>query len=159
MQIGTIAKKIGLTADAIRFYERSSLLPSPPRSAGGFRQYGEGDVETLGFIRRVVGLGFTLREIKELLGLRHTRLQPCARRSAAAWTKSFLRSGGSSTIFTSWSTSFGRLWAIAKKNSINDRPAAHFCASQTDLNRRVRIEGRSSLRAGVSASSSDTHET
>ena len=78
MQIGTIAKKIGLTADAIRFYERSSLLPSPPRSRGGFRQYGEGDVETLGFIRRVQGLGFTLREIAELLELRRTRLQPCA---------------------------------------------------------------------------------
>jgi DNA-binding transcriptional MerR regulator len=78
MQIGTISKKIGLTADAIRFYERSSLLPSPPRSAGGFRQYGEGDVETLGFIRRVQGLGFTLREIGELLELRRTRLQPCA---------------------------------------------------------------------------------
>jgi DNA-binding transcriptional MerR regulator len=78
MQIGTIAKKIGLTPDAIRFYERNALLPSPSRSAGGFRQYGEGDVETLEFIRRVQGLGFTLREIGELLELRRTRLQPCA---------------------------------------------------------------------------------
>lgn len=78
MQIGTVAKKIGLTADAIRFYERNALLPSPPRSAGGFRQYGEGDVETLEFIRRVQGLGFTLREIRDLLELRRTRLQPCA---------------------------------------------------------------------------------
>jgi DNA-binding transcriptional MerR regulator len=78
MQIGTVAKKIGLTADAIRFYERNALLPSPPRSAGGFRQYGERDIETLEFIRRVQGLGFTLREIRDLLELRRTRLRPCA---------------------------------------------------------------------------------
>jgi len=78
MQIGTVAKKIGLTADAIRFYERNALLPSPPRSAGGFRQYSERDIENLEFIRRVQGLGFTLREIRDLLELRRTRLQPCA---------------------------------------------------------------------------------
>ncbi len=67
MQIGIVAKKIGLTADAIRFYERSSLLPRPPRTQGGFRQYGESDVETLRFIRRAQGLGFTLNEVRELL--------------------------------------------------------------------------------------------
>ena len=78
MQIGAIAKKIGLTVDAIRFYEGESLLPRPPRSSGGFRQYGESDVETLSFIRRVQDLGFTLREIRDLLQMRRNRLQPCA---------------------------------------------------------------------------------
>jgi MerR family copper efflux transcriptional regulator len=78
MQIGSVAKKIGLSVDAIRFYERSSLLPRPPRTAGGFRQYGESDVETLAFIRRVQGLGFKLSEIRGLLNLRGARLQPCA---------------------------------------------------------------------------------
>ncbi len=78
MQIGTVAKKIGLTVDAIRFYERNELLRRPPRSQGGFRQYGENDVETLAFIRRVQGLGFRLREIRGLLNLRGNRLQPCA---------------------------------------------------------------------------------
>ncbi len=78
MQIGTIAKKIGLSVDAIRFYERNYLLPRPPRTQGGFRKYGESDVETLGFIRRVQGLGFTLNEVRELLELRRSRLQPCA---------------------------------------------------------------------------------
>jgi hypothetical protein len=47
MQIGTVAKRIGLTPDAIRFYERNELLPRPPRTEGGFRLYGESDVETL----------------------------------------------------------------------------------------------------------------
>src|SRR5579864_5209315 len=78
MQIGIVAKKIGLSVDAIRFYERNALLPRPPRTEGGFRQYEENDVETLTFIRRVQGLGFKLSEIRGLLNLRGNRLQPCA---------------------------------------------------------------------------------
>ncbi len=78
MQIGIVAKKIGLSVDAIRFYERNALLPRAPRTQGGFRQYAENDVDTLAFIRRVQGLGFKLSEIRGLLSLRGTRLQPCA---------------------------------------------------------------------------------
>ncbi len=78
MQIGIVTKKIGLSVDAIRFYERNALLPRPPRTQGGFRQYAESDVETLAFIRRVQGLGFKLSEIRALLRLRGNRLQPCA---------------------------------------------------------------------------------
>jgi len=77
MQIGIVAKKVGLSVDAIRFYERNALLPRPARTQGGFRQYGERDVETLAFIRRVQGLGFKLREIRGLLSLRGSRMQPC----------------------------------------------------------------------------------
>lgn len=78
MQIGIVAKKIGLSVDAIRFYERNGLLPRPPRTEGGFRRYGENDVETLAFVRRAQGLGFKLSEIRGLLRLRGNRLQPCA---------------------------------------------------------------------------------
>lgn len=78
MYIGSVAKQIGLTPDAIRFYERSSLLPPPSRSAGGFRQYAETDVDALRFIRQTQCLGFTLKEVQELLALRKTSLQPCA---------------------------------------------------------------------------------
>lgn len=78
MQIGVVAKRVSLSVDAIRFYERNSLLPPPPRTPGGFRQYEESDVETLAFIRRVQGLGFKLSEIRGLLDLRGSRLQPCA---------------------------------------------------------------------------------
>jgi MerR family transcriptional regulator, copper efflux regulator len=76
MQI-IVAKKIGVSVDAIRFYERNELLPRAPRTQGGFRQYSEIDVETLSFIGRVQNLGFTLREVRELLELRRSRLQPC----------------------------------------------------------------------------------
>lgn len=78
MHIGGVAKKIGLTPDAIRFYERTALLPRPSRTAGGFRQYADTDLETLRFIRLAQGLGFTLKEIRDLLALRGNRLQPCA---------------------------------------------------------------------------------
>jgi len=78
MRIGLLAKKIGLSFDAIRFYERNALLPHPPRTEGGYRQYGERDVETLAFIRRVQGLGFKLSEVRGLLGLQGNRMQPCA---------------------------------------------------------------------------------
>jgi DNA-binding transcriptional MerR regulator len=78
MQIGTVAKKVGVSVDAIRFYERNSLLRRAARSEGGFRQYGQHDVETLAFIRRVQGLGFKLSEIRGLVGLRGRRMQPCA---------------------------------------------------------------------------------
>src|SRR6267142_74657 len=50
MQIGIVAKKVGLSVDAIRFYERNALMPRPARTQGGFRQYGERDIETLTFI-------------------------------------------------------------------------------------------------------------
>ena len=79
MQIGIVAKKIGLSVDAIRFYERNALLPRAPRTEGGFRQYGESDIETLAFIRRVQGLGFKLNEVRGFLKLRGSSMQPCAR--------------------------------------------------------------------------------
>lgn len=78
MQIGIVAKKIGLSVDAIRFYERNGLLRRPPRTEGGFRRYAENDIETLAFVRRVQGLGFKLSEIRGLLNLRGSRMQPCA---------------------------------------------------------------------------------
>jgi MerR family copper efflux transcriptional regulator len=77
MQIGAVAKKVGLSVDAIRFYERKALRPRPARTDGGFRRYAENDVETLEFIRRIQALGFTLVEIRDLLELRRSRLQPC----------------------------------------------------------------------------------
>jgi len=61
MQIGIVAKKIGLSVDAIRFYERNALVPHASRTAGGFRRFGESEIETLPFIRRVQGLGFARR--------------------------------------------------------------------------------------------------
>jgi DNA-binding transcriptional MerR regulator len=78
MRIGNMAKRTGLTPDAIRFYERKALLPHPPRTPGGFRQFSAGDLEILVFIRQAQALGFTLKETRELLTLRRTHMRPCA---------------------------------------------------------------------------------
>lgn len=78
MQIGIVARRVGVSVDAIRFYERNALLPRAPRTQGGFRRYDETDVETLSFIRRLQRLGFKLAEIRGFLKLRSSRSQPCA---------------------------------------------------------------------------------
>ena len=62
MQIGELAKRTALTADAIRFYEKRRLLPKPIRSTGRFRLYTDDDTERLRFIQQVQGLGFSLAE-------------------------------------------------------------------------------------------------
>jgi MerR family copper efflux transcriptional regulator len=77
MQIGGLAKRTALTVDAIRFYEKRRLLPKPMRSAGRFRVYGEDDIERLNFIRQMHGLGFSLREIRELTDLRTRKVDAC----------------------------------------------------------------------------------
>src|SRR5438105_15898292 len=72
-------KSESLDSALTRFVSMSAmLLPRPARTQGGFRRYGERDVETLAFIRRVQGLGFNLSEIRSLVSLRGSRMQPCA---------------------------------------------------------------------------------
>lgn len=78
LQIGEVARRTTLTVDSIRFYERQKLLPVPVRSQGRFRLYTSADVERLQFIREMQGLGFTLREIKQLLDLRSHGVEACS---------------------------------------------------------------------------------
>ena len=66
---GGLAARTGCNIETIRYYERAGLLPSPPRSAGGHRLYGEGLIRRLNFVRRSRDLGFTIEEIRELLRL------------------------------------------------------------------------------------------
>lgn len=73
MTIGKVARRSGVGVETVRFYERNGLIPEPMRSESGYRQYSEQIVSRIRFIRRAKELGFTLREIKELLSL---RLQP-----------------------------------------------------------------------------------
>jgi len=78
LQIGDVAQETGLTVDAIRFYEKQSLLPRPARTAGGFRLYSGESVERLHFIQQAQTLGFSLAEIRELLLLRDGKLKACS---------------------------------------------------------------------------------
>lgn len=78
MQIGEVAKLTAVSVDAIRFYERHTLLPKAPRTAGRFRLYTSGDIARLNFIRQMQCLGFSLREIRQLLDLRERRSEACS---------------------------------------------------------------------------------
>ena len=69
MNIGEAAKASGVTAKMIRHYEDGGLIPKAGRTHSGYRVYGEAEVHVLRFIRRGRDLGFSLTEIKALLGL------------------------------------------------------------------------------------------
>lgn len=69
LRIGEVAKQAETGIETIRFYERQGLLAEPRRKPSGYRQYDESAVARLRFIRRAKELGFTLAEVKELLGL------------------------------------------------------------------------------------------
>lgn len=69
LSIGQVAKQVGVGVDTIRFYEKQSLLGKPSRTPGGYRTYDESTVRVLRFILQAKHLGFTLREVKELLRL------------------------------------------------------------------------------------------
>ena len=64
MKIGELASQTGLAASAIRFYERSGLLPAPDRGVNGYRSYGEYDVQRLHMIRIAQSLGFSLEVMR-----------------------------------------------------------------------------------------------
>ncbi len=67
--IGKLSKQTGCNIETIRYYERIGLLFEPPRTSGGYRIYDDDDLKRLNFIRRSRELGFTLKEVRELLGL------------------------------------------------------------------------------------------
>ncbi len=69
MRIGQVAKAAGVGIDAVRFYEREGLIPAPARRPSGYRDYTPDVVVSLRFIRRAKELGFSLKEISELLRL------------------------------------------------------------------------------------------
>ena len=70
MLTGIVAAEGGVNIQTLRYYERRGLLPTPKRSPSGYRLYSRETVQIVRFIRRAKGLGFTLREIGELLRLR-----------------------------------------------------------------------------------------
>lgn len=76
--IGQLANDAGVGVETVRFYERSGLLPEPPRTASGYRQYDQPAVDRVRFIRRAKELGFTLQEIQGLLDLRTGTPAQCA---------------------------------------------------------------------------------
>ncbi len=74
---GRLAKLAGVNRETIRYYERRGLLPRPPRTVSGYRQFPGETVRVVRFIKRAQGLGFSLREVKELLAMSVDRGSTC----------------------------------------------------------------------------------
>lgn len=88
LQIGEVAERVGLSLRTVRYYEEQGLLEPESRSPGGFRLYGTGQVDRLALIKQMKPLGFTVQEMRELLGARDSlRGAPDAAVAAAAAAK------------------------------------------------------------------------
>ena len=77
LSIGQVATAADVNVQTIRYYERRGLFPTPRLTPGGYRQYADDAVVRLRFIKRAQELGFSLREIQELLALRVRHAAAC----------------------------------------------------------------------------------
>ena len=87
LSIGRVAERTGVGVQTVRFYEKQGLLRAPARSSSGYREYDPSVLARLGFIRRAQELGFTLKEIRELLALQENENADCADVRRAAVSK------------------------------------------------------------------------
>lgn len=72
MTIGRLAKAAGVNVETIRYYQRRGLIEEPQKPLGGQRRYPGSALNALAFVRRAQQLGFSLDEVKELMGLTET---------------------------------------------------------------------------------------
>lgn len=75
---GELARRTGVNAETIRYFERIGMIPAPGRTEGGHRIYDERHVRTLGFVRSARSLGFTPEEVRAILELGGPGRAPCA---------------------------------------------------------------------------------
>jgi len=77
MSIGELSRKTGCKIETIRYYEKTGLMPAPPRSEGGHRVYAEDHLKRLIFIRRGRELGFSMEQLKGLLSMMDAKRLSC----------------------------------------------------------------------------------
>ncbi|OLZ51565.1 heavy metal-responsive transcriptional regulator [Amycolatopsis keratiniphila] len=77
MRIGELARTAAVSTKTIRYYEQAGLLPEPPRTSSGYRDYGPATVHRLAFIRTAQTAGLSLTEIRDILVIRDTGQAPC----------------------------------------------------------------------------------
>ncbi len=70
LTIGRLAQEAGINLETVRYYERQGLMPKPPGSSSGYRLFSADAAQRLRFIRRAQEIGFSLKEIRDLLALR-----------------------------------------------------------------------------------------
>ena len=77
LRISEVGKRAGVSSDTIRYYEREGLIPAPPRSASGYREYDDAVAGRLRFIKGAQAFGLRLSEIRELLEIQDRGACPC----------------------------------------------------------------------------------
>jgi DNA-binding transcriptional MerR regulator len=77
LKVGELAERAGVGVQTLHYYERLGLLPPPNRSSANYRLYPPASLRQVQFIKKAQALGFTLEEIKEVLGLRERGRAPC----------------------------------------------------------------------------------
>lgn len=76
--IGELSERTGVNIETIRYYEKTGVMPNPPRTSGGYRMYRKDHLNRLRFIRRCRQLGFAMAEIQALLGLVDASAYTCS---------------------------------------------------------------------------------
>jgi len=84
LTIGQVARLAGVTPDTIRYYERLGVMPRPPRTPAGYRQYQTSIVDRLRTVRNAQRFGFSLKELARFMHARETGGRPCHDVRAAA---------------------------------------------------------------------------
>ncbi|MCK5286990.1 MAG: Hg(II)-responsive transcriptional regulator [Thermodesulfovibrionia bacterium] len=87
LTIGKLAKTANVNVETIRYYERRALIPKPRRKESGYREYSEEMVQRIQFIKHAKELGFSLKEIHELLSLKLDPKTSCSEVKNRAETK------------------------------------------------------------------------
>ncbi|MCZ6566015.1 MAG: MerR family transcriptional regulator [Gammaproteobacteria bacterium] len=77
LRIGEVANKSHVGVETVRFYEREGLIALPKRNVSGYRQYSESAIKQIQFIQHAKTLGFSLKDIRELIKLKSTRDARC----------------------------------------------------------------------------------
>ena len=84
MNIGTVAERSGVPPKTIRYYESVGLIRPADRRSNGYRSYSVADMRALNFIKRARSLGFSVEEVRDLLGLWHDKTRTSAAVKALA---------------------------------------------------------------------------
>lgn len=85
--IGELSKRAGVPVQTVRFYEREGLLEPPVRNRSGYRTYDDRGIVRLNFIKHAQQLGFSLKEIRELIALQNDPNTDCGKVRVAAEEK------------------------------------------------------------------------
>jgi DNA-binding transcriptional MerR regulator len=120
MRIGELARRSGLAATALRYYEKAGLLPASARMASGYRDYDGETLPRLAFIRAAQAIGLSVAEIREVIGIRDGgthRAPTCWSSSSAIGTRSEHGLVSSSSSKATWLCSRSRVQRLIRPSA------------------------------------------